>query len=459
MAHLAIEYNPLPEQRPLFTKRKACRYIAMVTGVGGGKTISGAVRIFIESQEQPGGLFLVGAPTYPMLRDTTRRTFFECFDRDADTIGQHPMVAKWSKTENFLVLRTPATRPGVHGTYSEIVFRSGDKPGRIRGLNLTGFWWDEIGELAGDVGDGDGGVWDISLGRLRKKRLGGGQFDHFGIGTGTPKGRNWVWHYWVQDAKRGYYLIQYSSRRNIHLPGGFIEDLEERYTDEFADQEIEGRFVAFEGQVYRQFQRSQHIFAAERLSGRRFKRVVAGVDWGYANPGIILVLGVDYDSRIWVLHEERARRVPVVAVREHGEQDDWVSRAKRLRDEFNIDLFACDPSEPDNIDSFQAAGLRAVGANNSVMLGVGLVAGRLKRSVDGLPRLMFHPQTAEEKDPEARRKQKPACLVEEIESLAYAPGTDRPKKENDHGADALRYAVVEIDQPSKQTLEVIKYRR
>lgn len=456
MVNLAIKYEPLPEQRKLFTKRKACSYIAMVTGVGGGKTISGAVRILIESQEQPGGLFLVGAPTYPMLRDTTRRTFFELFDRDADTIGQHPMVAKWNKTENHLVLRTPATRPGVHGTYSEIVFRSGDRPGRVRGLNLAGFWWDEIGELAGDAGDGDGGVWDISLGRLRQKRPRGGEFNYFGIGTGTPKGRNWVWHYWVQDPKRGYHLIQYSSRRNVHLPAGFIQDLEERYTDEFAEQEIEGHFVAFEGQVYRLFQRSRHIQTFQRLP-EQFHWVIAGVDWGFANPGVIVVLGVDHDERIRVLHEERARRVPVVAVDRRGGHDDWVSRGKRLMERFNIQLFACDPSEPDNIASFRAAGLPARPANNSVMLGVGLVAGRLKNGADGRPRLIFHPQTAEAKDPVARRHRQPACLVEEIETLTYEPGTDRPKKENDHGPDALRYGVVAVDQPSSGTLTSEEY--
>lgn len=448
MATLAINYEPLPEQQPLFTKRKQYPFIAMVTGVGGGKTISGAVRIFIESQEQPGGTFMIGSPTYPMLRDTTRKTFFELFECDADTIGEHRMVAKWSKTENLLALRTPATRPGIHGTFSEILFRSGDKPGRVRGLNLAGFWWDELGELAGDAGDGNGGVWDISLGRLRQKRPGGGKFDYFGIGTGTPKGRNWVWHYWEQDPKPGYLLIQYSSRRNVHLPGTFIGDLEARYTAEFAAQEIEGKFVAFEGLVYKLFERTRHLAGPNIRRPWRFKRVLAGVDWGFANPGIIIVIGIDYDDRIWVLHEERARRVPVVAPDRHKQADDWVKRAWLLLEQFGIEDFVCDPSEPEHIDSFRAAGLPAKGANNSIMLGVGLVSGRLQEGVDGLPRLMFEPQTAESKDPVAKHHRQPSSLVEEIEALAYEPGTDRPQKKNDHGPDALRYVVVEVDQPA-----------
>jgi hypothetical protein len=403
--------------------------------------------MFIESQEQPGGFFLIGAPTFPMLRDTTRRDFFGLFGRDADNIGDHPMVSKWNKTENHLVLKTPATRPGIFGTYSEIIFRSGDKPGRLRGPNLTGFWWDEIGELAGDAGDGQGGVWDISIGRVRRKKPGGQPFDYFGIGTGTPKGRNWAWHYFVHDPKPGYLLIQYSSRCNIHLRSGFISDLEQRYTSEFAEQEIEGKFVAFAGLVYRLFERNRHV-VDPALRKTRFKRVIAGVDWGFANPGIILVLGIDYDDRIWVVHEERARRVPVVSPDRSGRADDWIKRATRLRDQFGIEMFVCDPSEPEHIDAFRAAGLPAKGANNRVMFGIGLVAGRMQDGIDDRPRLLFDPQTAEPKDDYATQNRQPACLVDEIEALIYEPGTDRPQKKFDHGPDALRYGVVEIDQPT-----------
>ena len=49
------------------------RFSFYVGGIGAGKTYAGAVRAIRHSDQHPGSLGLVGAPTYPMLRDVPHR--------------------------------------------------------------------------------------------------------------------------------------------------------------------------------------------------------------------------------------------------------------------------------------------------------------------------------------------------------------------------------------------------
>jgi hypothetical protein len=57
------------------------RFSFYVGGVGAGKTFAGAARAVLRMIEDPGSLGLIGAPTYPMLRDATLRAFLELLPR------------------------------------------------------------------------------------------------------------------------------------------------------------------------------------------------------------------------------------------------------------------------------------------------------------------------------------------------------------------------------------------
>ena len=48
------------------------RYSFYVGGIGSGKTFAGAIRAIARAGELPRSLGVIGAPTYTMLRDTTR---------------------------------------------------------------------------------------------------------------------------------------------------------------------------------------------------------------------------------------------------------------------------------------------------------------------------------------------------------------------------------------------------
>ena len=112
--------------------------------------------------------------------------------------------------------------------------------------------------------------------------------------TGTPRGRDGYARDFALAPRAGHALSRASTREHLrNLPPGFIEDL--GYAGQFADQEIEGLFVSFDGLVYT-FDGSTegHL---KQWDGASFRRTIGGIDWGYTNPAAALVVGLDGDRR------------------------------------------------------------------------------------------------------------------------------------------------------------------
>lgn len=371
-----------------------------VGGIGSGKTWAGCIRALSASQGivgkravlQTPNIGVITAPTYGMLRDATLRTFL-------DLAG--PAVAKFNRNEMMATM--------CNG--SEVLFRTASEPDRLRGPSIT--WW--FGDEAALC---EYRAYEIMLGRLRQF----GRLGYAWIAT-TPKGRNWVWQHFVQAEKPGRALYRASSADNVYLDTAVLDIWRQTYTGDFAAQELDGEFVAFEGLIYPEFRHEFHITST---MPEHFTDMVAGVDWGFANPGVILVFGVDGDGRMWQVaeHYRRQRRV-----------EEWVEVAKQAWRTWGINVFFCDPSEPDFIAQFREASLPAEEANNAVLTGLQAVKNRLVVQGDGRARLMLSP----------------SCVytISEFESYQWAENKlgikDQPVKANDHCMDALRYAVMGAD--------------
>ncbi len=360
------------------------RFKAYIGGVGSGKTYAGAAAALIEAASRPKTTGLVVAPTYPMIRDVVLPAVFKLFPR--------AVVKRYLETKHELVLAGG----------SKIIFRSADKPDKLRGLNLAWAWIDEAAYVPRSL-------WDIVIGRLRDRR--GSRRAWI---TTTPKGRNWVWEVFVKNPTPEHGWVHATTYDNVYLPEDYIKSLEARYKSEFFEQEVLGKFVKFEGLVYKEFDESKHI--VDELP--EFEEVVAGVDWGYTNPAVVLVVGFDSDGRAYVAEEFYRRGVLIEQI---------VEVAKKMRDRWGVRIFYCDPSEPTFIAQFQKAGLKAVPASNDVIPGIAAVKSLL--SSDAL----FIHRSAQ-------------STIDEILSYRWKETKDGemmdvPEKENDHAMDALRYAV------------------
>ena len=121
-----IKYDPLPSQK-LFHDCPA-RFKGFSGPVGSGKSQALCQEALRLSYQNPGRTGLLGAPTFPMLRDATQATLFEILEENAIPFDHN-------KAEATLVLKD---------TGSRILFRSTEEYERLRGTNLAWFGMDEL---------------------------------------------------------------------------------------------------------------------------------------------------------------------------------------------------------------------------------------------------------------------------------------------------------------------------
>jgi phage terminase large subunit len=356
-------------------------YPAYVGGIGSGKSFAGAAKVVSRINRKELGM--IAAPTYPMLRDATRRTLLEMFDLFGIPYDLH-------KSENIIT---------IPNSGHEILCRSLDNPDTLRGPNLDYAWIDEGGLI-----DREG--WRVVKGRVRT-----GSNPQAWITT-TPKGRNYLWEEWERDGTGNeldptHPLYRVRTTENYHLPEGWAEGL--GYTDEFYSQEIGGEFVAFEGLVYAGFNR-----AAVKSVDCDGWRTILGVDIGARNPTAVVTVRVNGLGHGHIEREFYQRNL---------DSDGITDAIIDTMQSSGAEVAYADPSAKAYIDSWQKRGLKVKPANNDVTRGIGIVKSAL---ADGM--------TID-----------PSCVntIAEFESYVWADNAkDQPVKQNDHALDALRYALV-----------------
>jgi hypothetical protein len=190
-------------------------------------------------------------------------------------------------------------------------------------------------------------------------------------------------------------------------------------------REYEASMEFFEGQVYEDWNPTVHC--PKPFHHPRLDMVVAGVDWGYAQPGAIMVFGISLRGTMptfYLLDESYDPGVLILA--EDGES--WTRRAKILQAKYGISIFYCDTAEPNNIQIFRNAGLNAVGADKDVWDGIQSVSRTLHVS-ETSGNCHFYVDGS--KCPNFCR-----------EVVPYQWGEDEdPVDENNHTLDAVRYVI------------------
>lgn len=392
---VGFDFRLLPAQREFWGALDAGkRFVAYVGGIRGGKTYVGARRALYEAVKR-GGVGWIISPTYPM-SDIPKREFEE-------VLALHPQLVAQHRDHPAPYWRL-ATKNGA-----EIEVRSGEFPDRLRGPGLSWVWIDEGALL-------DGEAWRILLGRVLDTR--GVMFV-----TTTPKGRNWVYEEFMVGQHPDYAVVTSKTSDNVFLPADALKKLTTRYGGgtNWARQELEAEFVAFEGLVYPEFDLDTHVQVPP--ARETFREVVAGLDWGYNDPTACVAVGRSPDRTWWVLDEV---------------YDTHLSPSEVVRDvsgfcrQYGVHRLWADPSRPDLIEELRRARIPVLAARpcKPLTLGVSRVAGLLK---------------------EDRVRVSPVCrwLISEFGTYAFkrVVGTDRakggevPDDKCNHALDALRYVL------------------
>lgn len=233
-----IEYRALPSQQRFHDS--PARFKGFSGPIGSGKSqalCQEALRLTYQNQGRTG---LIGAPTYPMLRDATQAAFLEALTRNN-------IPYDFNRAENFLVLRDSKTR---------ILFRAVDAFERLRGSNLAWFGLDELTYTSEQA-------WLRLEGRLRDplaSRL-------CGFAVWTPKGYDWVYERFVAKRVEGYETVVASPFENRYLlekTPDYYERLKCSYDARFYEQEVLGQYLSMHsGKVYVAFQREGNVVEAE----------------------------------------------------------------------------------------------------------------------------------------------------------------------------------------------------
>ncbi len=231
-----INYTPLPSQRKFHDSKS--RFKGFSGPIGSGKSQALCQEAIRLSYINAGRQGLIGAPTYPMLRDATLTSFLEI-------LGKNGIRHELNRSELVLVLKDTASR---------IYFRSVDDFERLRGTNLAWFGLDELTYTAEEA-------WLRLQGRLRDpsaKQL-------CGFAVWTPKGFDWVYRKFVQEQASGYDVVLAQPYENSHVLNkvpDFYERLKSSYDARFFDQEVLGQYLNVEaGMVYHAFDRSRNVKA------------------------------------------------------------------------------------------------------------------------------------------------------------------------------------------------------
>jgi Terminase large subunit, T4likevirus-type, N-terminal len=229
-----IDYYPLASQQA-FHKSEA-RFKGFSGPVGSGKSQALCQEAIKLSYRNAGRLGLIGAPTYPMLRDATQTTLFEILERN-------DVPFEYRKSENVLLMKDSGAR---------ILFRPVDDFERLRGTNLAWFGLDELTYTPEEA-------WMRLEARLRDPeatRL-------CGFAVWTPKGYDWVYRRFMADPVEGYGMVMaqpFENRFLLDKVPDFYQRLQNSYDESLYQQEALGQYLSLQGGlVYSAFSRRDHV--------------------------------------------------------------------------------------------------------------------------------------------------------------------------------------------------------
>jgi hypothetical protein len=388
---------------------------AWIGGRGCSKTVSGSCKVIDYVQNWEGCWGIILAPTFAQMGRGTRVSFETWFPPEwvlKKNMSQEKMY--WD------ILPPGHTVPG------RIYFSNAHNPDTFRSAEVAWVWMDEAADCKESV-------YKVIIACLRQRvppalqnNLGRAHYPYQLWVTGTPRGHNWIYKRFVEKADRkrvGFYTAR--SMDNPFLPESYKE-LAEEYAPgtPWYQQEIEGKFVAFEGLVYPMFDPEVHVRSLP--ANVKLQHVKGAVDFGTSDPTVIHLMGRDDSGRRWIFKE---------FYRRHTFLPELVSTLTAWQNEYDVVRFFGDPHAKTEIDTLSRLGVRIVpGYGGLIETGVRAISSLLEVKAGG-PGLYVTPDC-------------PAAIAEAL-SYCHDRGGDAEtftgsikKKQADHSMDTWRYLVL-----------------
>jgi len=300
----------------------------------------------------------------------------------------------------------------------EIVYFSLEDTSTIGSYNLTGAGVDQAEELTVDD-------WFFLKGRLRVDVPGlsrqlyavcnpDSPSHHLAIRFGLAPD--------VLEPQPGCWVITTTSMDNPHLPADYVADLM-TFTGVRKKRFVLGQWVGSDGIIYENWDRSVHV-QERRITADEIAHVTLCIDDGTTVPFACLRM-----VKLRSGHKHIDRMVYRRGMLPHEK----VAAVESMEP---FDIITCDPAAAALKLDLRAKGFEVRNGDNQVIPGIHEVQKQLGIAPDGLPWLTVSGQCRD--------------LIREMETYEWDDDgkKEKPVKENDHAADALRYGCMEDRLPA-----------
>ena len=270
------------------------------SGRGYGKTKTAAEWLWWKAYRNPRTRWAIVVPTFADGRDT-------CVEGDSGILNCAPdgFVRTWNRSMGEIIFANE----------SRAKIFSAEEPERLRGPQHHGAWCDEFAAMANQRE-----VWDQLNFGLRL-----GKNPQIVITT-TPKPTKLMKELMSDDSGRVRLTVGTTFENAANLAPSTIETLKKRYEGtRLGRQELYGELLGdVEGALW-----NRGIIPEPSTPPKAMLRIVVAIDppgGGRAEAGIV-VAGVDWDGRFWVLADHSGRMSP----------HEWASKGIDLFREFRAD--------------------------------------------------------------------------------------------------------------------------
>lgn len=391
--------------------------VLLLTGsAGGGKSRLAAEKVHGFLKKYPGATGLMLRKNRNSMTNSTV-TFME-----RTVIGGDDQVRHISTKYRFEYANGSAL---VYGGMADDEQRE-----QIRSIGHAGgvdvIWMEEANRFTEDD-------YNEALGRLRGTAANWRQII---LSTNPDAPTHWIKRRLIDGGQAAVYYSRAAD--NPNNPSQYLDTLSQ-LTGVLGKRLSGGLWVQSEGAVYDGFDDSVHVIEPFAVPDD-WRRIMV-VDFGYTNPFVCQWWAIDNDERMYLYREIYMTRR---TVDEHARQirDLWQGES--------MEAVVCDHDAEDRA-TLAANGIYNQAAIKDVSRGIQKVSQRLAKAGDGKPRLFMLRGALVERDRALEASMKPCSTTEEISGYAWATATDgkpakeEPMKVNDHGMDAMRYAVMYLD--------------
>lgn len=366
------------------------RHLMVLGSAGSGKTFFACVKVILYALEHPKARVGVFRQTLPSLRETAWREIREILD-------EYGIEYQENKSNGIITLSNKST----------ISFTPTDDDRKLRSLNLDMVYIEQCEEITEEAFD------ELDL-RIRND-VAQSDYGQMLIVVQPESKHHWLYRRFYQTKANdpNYKYVHFSYLDNPYLPKEqalVYEGLKETNYDKYLTHTL-GQWITSSKQIFT----DNWDVGFDR---RYFSYYVGGIDWGWNSPSCFLLCGV-YDEEFYVLGEVYKTEMT---------NDEFLSRISSLLSKFDLefedlDAVYCDSADPEKIEVFNRAGIRAYPSIKNV-----------KAKIDTARETKIH--IAED------------CsnLIREMPSYEWKRDRlgnilDEPKKENDHSIDAICYAI------------------